>query len=63
MSSLLFVVDFVAEMIKCKTDGGFDVTDCDCDRPETNVKCDGNVKGNMDARDKALEAVSGSQTL
>ena len=28
MSSLLFVVDFVAEMIKCKTDGGFDVTDC-----------------------------------
>ena len=28
-------------------DGGFDVTDCD--RPETNVKCDGNVKGNMDA--------------
>ena len=31
--------------------------------PETNGKCDdGNVKGNMDARDKALEAVSGSTT-
>ena len=48
------------EMIKCMTDDGRDmVTD---ERPETNVKCDGNVKGNMDAVVRRWVRISGFKT-